>query len=301
MNVTFGAFWFRTYVFKRRPGSYQYSYFTVEGTGSVGTQMTHCKQVNKARHESSSQPRTARPSTACIVLSVVIGQPALGDVSEVICACHPHGAMAPLSFPPTRLSLLSGILRPSSNRQHWTLQCCWCMENTPTCNCHSNWKGFLYQNRFGHWVQNGQWSKIVCIERAQPTQAECPEDSGQSSSLCPALIILGFFKLVSPFCSECWTGEAIGAVWKGCWLLNWYSMSFTSSATQGPQLPGSVQSFPMRSTRKRVINHPFLNCWESLQPSINGISNFEVWGGELTVAGPRTGEALDSLERGCLI
>lgn len=53
----------------------------------MGTQMTHGKQVNKALRESSSQPRTARPNTACVVLSVVIGQPALGDVSEAICAC----------------------------------------------------------------------------------------------------------------------------------------------------------------------------------------------------------------------
>lgn len=91
--------------------------------------MTHCKQVNKALCESSSQPRTARPSTACIVLSVVIGQPALGDVSEVICACHPHGEMAPLSFPPTRLSLLSGVLRPSSHRP-----------STEHCNIVGVWK-----------------------------------------------------------------------------------------------------------------------------------------------------------------
>lgn len=50
--------------------------------------MTHCKQVNKALCESSSQPRTGRPSAPPALSDqyIVLGQPALGDVSEVICA-----------------------------------------------------------------------------------------------------------------------------------------------------------------------------------------------------------------------
>lgn len=91
--------------------------------------MTHCKQVNKALRESSSQPRTARPSTACIVLSVVIGQPALGDVSEVICACHPHGEMAPRRCPfhprASHFSLGFSDLQATDSTEHCNIVGIW--------------------------------------------------------------------------------------------------------------------------------------------------------------------------------